>query len=87
VQFYPLCVQKKNEAMEQLESQLAIGIECTLDSVVGWFRHILAKVGSPAQVVPAQCLPRHLSWLRRLPACLLCIAAGSARCRMAASPM
>eukprot|EP00911_Craspedida_sp_UC1_P001860 UC1_evm3s1424 len=42
VTYYPLCVQKKNEAMERLESQLAIGIQYTLDAVVGWFRHILS---------------------------------------------
>ena len=41
---YPKCVHKKNEVMERVESQMALGVERMLDAIVDWTRSLLARV-------------------------------------------
>lgn len=40
---YPRCVNKKNDVMERIESQLALGVERMMDCMLDWTRFILTR--------------------------------------------
>lgn len=41
---YPACLDRKNNVMQQLEKQLAGGLNHALDSIEEWVKHVLSRV-------------------------------------------
>lgn len=53
---YPACLERKNTVMQQLEKQLAGGLNHAMDAIEEWVKHVLAKVSLRVRCMKVVCI-------------------------------